>query len=450
MQRVSNTAVIEQDLLEKQHSMTAIPHAPSVWMTSALPARIFPRLENDLQVDVAIIGGGFTGLSAAYQLARSGVACAVLEAHDIGWGASGRNGGMAVLRYKTPWAVLARRHSEKIARRLHALLLSAVDSLEATVADLKIDCGFSRYGHLTAANGRSAMAMLESDVRWLAMIGDRAPRMLGREETAELAGTDCYLGGYLDPRAGGIHPLNYARGLAAGLSDLGVPLFTGSAVTAVSEDGQGVNLVTAGGTVRAKQLLIGTNAYTELFPFATNLQRRIVPVSTSVITTEPLPESCLRAVLPQGHLVSDTRHLLNYFRIAPGNRLLFGGRGSLTGRESPDVYLGLERKFFEIFPSLVGTAIDHRWSGKVAVTLDDFPHVGRLSPRVAYAMGYGGRGVALTALLGRMLADIAQGRDADVGPMSTGAFTPIPFHALRIPAMKTVAGYYRFLDALRI
>lgn len=430
--------------------MTAVMHASSVWMTSAHPVRDFPKLQHDQQADVAIIGGGFTGLSAAYHLARAGIACAVFEAHDIGWGASGRNGGMAVLRYKTPWAVLARRHGEAVARRLHALLLEALDGLEATVADLGINCDFSRYGHLTAANGRSAIEMLEADVQWLRAIGDRTPRMLGREETAELAGTGCYLGGYLDSRAGGIHPLNYARGLAAGLSDMGIPLFAGTAVTALHEDAQGVSLDTSGGRVRANQVLICTNAYTELFPFDPDLQRRIVPVSTSVITTEPLSDSSLRAVLPQGHLVSDTRHLLNYYRIAPGNRLLFGGRGSLTGRESREVYKGLEGKFFETFPALAGTAIDHRWSGRVAVTMDDFPHVGRLSPRVAYAMGYGGRGVALSALLGRMLGELAQGRGMDAGPMSAAAFAPIPFHALRIPAMKAVAGYYRLLDALKV
>ena len=132
-------------------------------------------------------------------------------------------------------------------------------------------------------------------------------------------------------------------------------------------------VATAGGTVRAQQLLICSNAYTELFPLGTDLHRRVVPVSTSVITTAPLPDALLRALLPQGHLVSDTRHWLNYFRIAPGNRLLFGGRGSLTGRESPEVYHGLERRLFETFPVLEGVALDHRWSGKVAVTLDDLP-----------------------------------------------------------------------------
>jgi len=430
--------------------MILAAHPHSVWLTSARAARVFPPLASDLQIEVAIIGGGFTGLAAAYHLTRSGVSCAVLEAHDIGWGASGRNGGMAVLRYKTPWATLAHRHGENAARRLHQLLLDAVDTLESTVEELRIDCSFSRPGHITAANSRSALAMLEADMHWLAAMGDRTPRMLGPEEAAALAGTRCYMGGYLDPRAGGLHPLNYARGLADGLAGRGVRVFSGTAATAIREDARSVNVATEGGTVRAQQLLICSNAYTELFPLGTDLHRRVVPVSTSVITTAPLPDALLRALLPQGHLVSDTRHLLNYFRIAPGNRLLFGGRGSLTGRESPEVYHGLERRLFETFPALEGVAVDHRWSGKVAVTLDDFPHIGRLSPRIAYAMGYGGRGVALTNLLGKMLATLARGMDVDAGPMSSGPFAPIPLHALRIPAMKAVAGYYRLLDALRI
>lgn len=425
-------------------------HPSSVWLSSANPARVYPPLQTDVNADVAIIGGGFTGLSAAWHLQKNGVDCVLLEAHDIGWGASGRNGGMAVLRYKKPWATLARHYGEDTARRLHGLLLGALDTIEGIVAESDIACGFSRCGHITAANGKSAVAMLEADIAWLRNAGDHAPRMLSRTEVAVLAGTDCYLEGYLDPRAAGIHPLNYARGLAAALADRGVPLHCATPVTSIVEDGQGISVTTTGGTVRAKQLLIATNAYTEVFGFGTDLDRRVVPVSTSVITTAPLPPDLMRRLLPEEHLVSDTRHLLNYYRVAPGGRLLFGGRGSLTGRESPEVYAGLERKLVETFPSLAGVLIDHRWSGKVAVTLDDFPHVGRLSAKAAYAMGYGGRGVVLTGLLGKMLAGLATGTEAGAGPMSGGAFAPIPFHRLRIPGMKAVAGYYRMLDALKV
>jgi glycine/D-amino acid oxidase-like deaminating enzyme len=429
---------------------TAEPHPASVWLSSAHPAQVHPGLQGDLNTEVAIVGGGFTGLSAAWHLRKAGVDCVLLEARDIGWGASGRNGGMAVLRYKKSWAALAREHGEDTARQLHRLLLAALDTLEAIVAEAGIACDFSRCGHITAANGKSAVAMLEADVAWLRNAGDHAPRMLSRAETAELAGTDVYREGYLDPRAAGIHPLNYARGLAAALAGRGLPLYCGTPVTVIEEDGQGVSVSTPGGTVRAKRLLIATNAYTGLFGFGSGLERRVVPVSTAVITTAPLPPEQLRRLLPQGHLVSDTRHLLNYYRLAPGGRLLFGGRGSLTGRESPQVYAGLERRLVETFPALAGVAIDHRWSGKVAVTLDDFPHVGRLSARTAYAMGYGGRGVVLTGLLGRMLADLATGAEIRPGPMSGANFRPIPLHGLRIPAMKAVAGYYRLLDALRV
>jgi glycine/D-amino acid oxidase-like deaminating enzyme len=374
----------------------------------------------------------------------------VLEANDIGWGASGRNGGMAVLRYKTSWGALARDLGDERTRALHRLLLEAIDLLEGVVGEYGIECGFSRCGHITAASGRRAVAMLQADVQWLTSIGDRVPRMLSASEARDLTGTAAYPGGYLDARAGGIHPLDYVRGLASGVASKGVPIFVGTRVDALREEPDGVVLESAGGIVRAKQALVATNAYTELARFGTDLGSRIVPVSTSIVTTEPLPASVLAAILPQSHVVSDTRHLLNYFRIAPGNRLLYGGRGSLTGQESPEVYKGLERKLVETFSTLAGVAIDHRWSGKVAVTLDDFPHVGRLTPRVAYAMGYGGRGVVLTSLLGRMLAQLAMGETLHAGPMGPSAFTRIPLQAVRIPAMKTMAGYYGLLDRLKL
>lgn len=426
----------------------------SIWASSAHPLPAghpgFPALSGDLQVDVAIVGGGFTGLSAAHHLCGRGVATAVLEANDFGWGASGRNGGMAVPRYKTPWATLARRHGDTLARQLHRWLFEAIDALEAAASGLGIDGGFHRPGHLTAANGRAAVAMLEADLRWLASIGDRTPRLIDAAETARLAGTGDYLCGYLDPRAAGIHPLNHVRGMAIALAARGVPLFAHTPAVAVHEHAQGVVLSTPAGSVRAHHLLLATNAYSDLFRLGNDLHRRVVPVSTSVVTTGPLPAAQLAALLPEGHLVSDTRHLLNYWRIAPGGRLLYGGRGSLTGREAPAVYAGLERRLVETFPALAGVPVDHRWSGKVAVTMDDFPHVGRIGRHVSYALGYGGRGVALSHLLGRLAAHLALGEAIDAGPMGGTGFGPVPLHALRIPGMKAVAGYYRVLDALKV
>ena len=426
-------------------------HPESLWLSTANPVPKVSSLGRDLQTDVAIVGAGYTGLIAAHHLSRAGVACVVLEANDIGWGASGRNGGMAVLRYKTPWSELARKFGNERTRDLHRQLLGALDLLESVVHEYRIDCGFARCGHITAANGKSALGVLEDDVQWLATEGhDNIPRVLDAGETRERTGTGCYVGGYLDPRAGGIHPLNYSRGLAAGITGRGVPVFVSTPVRALRDESDGVVLETPRGVVRAKQVLVATNAYTDATPFGTELGARVVPVSTSIVTTHPLPDDVLKCVAPQQHMVSDTRHLLNYFRAAPGNRLLYGGRGSLTGKELPGVYAGLERKLVETFPALAGVPIDHRWSGKVAVTLDDFPHVGRVSARVAYAMGYGGRGVVLTSLLGKMLAQLAMGETVDAGPMSAAGFTRVPLQALRIPAMKAVAGYYGILDKLKL
>jgi gamma-glutamylputrescine oxidase len=431
--------------------MSAAPHPRSLWAATGNAGPQLTKLQADHQTDVAIIGGGFTGLVAAHHLSRAGVACTVLEANDVGWGASGRNGGMAVLRYKKSWSALASELGRERTRHLYRILHQAIDLLEQTVSELGIDCGFARYGHITAAYGKSALAALEKDVQWLkGEAGDRAPRMLDARETAELTGTSCYLGGYFDSRAGAIHPLNYVRGLATAVSGAGVPIYVDTVVSKLTEEADRVVLETPGGVVRAKQALIATNAYTDLVHYGTDLGTRIVPVSSSIITTVPLPESTLRDILRERHVVSDTRHLLNYFRLAPGNRLLYGGRGSLTGPESDSAYRALERKMQQTFPMLEGVAIDHRWSGKVAVTRDEFPHVGRTGPRVAYAMGYGGRGVVLTNLLGKFLAQFATGDLVDPGAMNGSAFRPIPLQALRVPAMRAVAGYYRVLDALRL
>lgn len=431
--------------------MSSQAHPISVWLTTAGASPVLGKLDRDVATDVVVIGAGFTGLNAALELARHGIACVVLEANELCWGASGRNGGMAVLRYKKAWSTLARQFGHEKTRHLYALLHEAVDTLEQNVVELEIECDFKRSGHITAANGPRALAILDADCRWLAAhVGDRVPQLLDAYETRILTGTDAYYGGYLDPRSAGIQPLEYGRGLARALLARGVPIFRASPAQQFVVAPDHVVVVTPGGEVRARKALISSNAYTDLHSFATDVARRIVPVLTSVVTTAPLSEAVLSTTLPQGHLVTDTRHLVNYFRLAPGGRLLFGGRGSLTGSEKPEIYDVLIAKMRETFPQLGNAEIDHRWSGNVAVTMDDFPHLGALGDRVFFALGYGGRGVALSNLLGRHLALRAIGECTTLGPMSESSFRPVPLHRLRIPAMNVVAGYYWLLDKLHL
>lgn len=422
---------------------------PSLWAATANPPPELPTLEEDIETDVVIIGGGYTGLSSAHHLSKAGIGCVIIEGNEAGWGASGRNGGMAVLRYKKAYSTLAAELGDEMATQLYRLIHEALDTMEGIVKEYRIDCDFKRSGHITAIESHSAIATLEADTRWLEKaIGDRVPRMLGTEEVYAAVGSRMYLGGFLDPRSAEVHPLNYARGFAAGLGRKGVPIYARSMVTGMRLDASGITAETAGGRVRAKRAIVATNAYTDLAPLGTDLHQRIIPVASSIIVTTPLRPDVAATILPGRQLITNTRRMVNYFRLLPDNRILFGGRGNLKGLEEPETYQNLQKLLAEVFPALAGVDIAFRWSGQVAMTPDDFPHMGRVGERIFYAMGYGGRGVALSNLLGKLLARMVQGDDVAAGPMISNRFAAIPFHAFRIPALQLIASYYKLRDRL--
>jgi gamma-glutamylputrescine oxidase len=433
--------------------MQSAQHPDSYWVETSNPASILPTLAGEQKADVVIIGAGFTGLSTAYHLSQAGIQAIVVEAEDFGWGASGRNGGMLPPRYKKGFASIAKIYGNEVTRRLHAIIHEAIDTVESIVSDCALDCGFARTGQITAAHSRAHLASLEQDCAWMtAEAGDRTAQILSRSNTADEVGASIHVGGWFDPRGAAIHPLNYVRGLANALQKRGVPIFVRSPVRRLVEEPDAIRLELPGGTIAARQVVIATNAYTDATGFAPHgLERRIVAVNTSVICTNPIGGNRAGAVLPGRRMVADTKHIMNWYRMMPDNCLIFGGRGDITGRsDDPSVYAKLERQLAETFPVIADVGVRHRWSGKVAITLDDFPHVGRLSPRVAYAMGYGGRGVALANMLGKYLAQLVEGKTVDAGPMSTNAFDPIPFHAFRVPGMQIVARWYQYLDAKAI
>jgi glycine/D-amino acid oxidase-like deaminating enzyme len=422
-------------------------------MATGHPPPSAPTLLRDVQADVAIVGAGFTGLSAAWHLQKSGVDAVVIEAQDIGWGASGRNGGMLPPRYKKGFSTIAAKHGHEVTRRLHGLIHEAIDTVEDIVDEARIACDFRRTGQFTAAISPDHLKTLEADRDWMAReAGDSTARILDRREAMDEIGGGAHVGGWLDPRGAGIHPLNYTRGLAAALLAREVRIFARSPVTRLIDEGAAIRLETPGGVVRAGQVVIATNAYTDMSPFAPDgLDRRIVAVNTSAIATEPLGDNVAATVLPGRRMVADTKHLMNWYRILPDNTVVFGGRGDLTGRsDDAATYAGIEKALAETFPQIGTPRVAHRWSGRVAVTLDDFPHLGRLSPRVSYGLGYGGRGVALSNLFGKYLARMARGEEVDLGPMSRSAFGSVPFHAFRVLGMQIMASWYRYQDAKAI
>ncbi|MBO9352386.1 FAD-dependent oxidoreductase [Bordetella petrii] len=426
------------------------PHAASFWSASARERCECPRLAADVDADVAIIGGGFTGLSAAHYVNLAGRSATVLEANQIGWGASGRNGGNAVPRYKPTFPELEARYGREIAICMYRWAHDALDTLEQIIDHHALPCGFVRCGLLTPMTSDKNIARFRSDAEWLRRhVGDNAPCLLDRKETACAVGSEFYAASYLEPRAGAIHPFDYCQSLGNALVRRGVRLFCETPVLDWIEDGKHVRLRTPDGSVRARQLIIATNGYSDLSKAGRHLNKRVVPVASAVISTQVLAPGVRATILPRGQVATDAKRLTNYYRILPDGSLLFGGRGGASSRASPKIYERVRRDMTKIFPQLDGVPIRYAWFGLVAVTLDGLPHIGMLRRNVHYALGYNGRGVALSALLGRELAQRATSDAGEsLGPISEGRFAAIPFHALRLPAKQLAIKYMQAVDYL--
>lgn len=395
------------------------------------------------------MGGGYTGLCTARHLLRRGITCVVLEAHEVGWGASGRTGGQVVPRFKFTYPELERAFGRATALAMHRMAHEGADLLEAMLGELGIDCGFSRCGHLTPIEHANDLDRFEADAAWLAReAGDTHPRMLGRDEAAQAVGSTRYRGAYFEPRGGALHPLEYCVGLAKALAARGVMIATRTPVKDWHVEKGGVVIRAGRATVKAQRLVLATNGYSDATPAGDAVKRRIVPIVSSQIATAPLPADTRATLLPAGNTATDAKRLTHYYRVMSDGRFVFGGRAGATQRESAAIFRRLEREMTETFPQLAGVPVEYRWSGCVAVTVDGLPHLGRLDDRVLFGLGYNGRGIALSALFGERLAALAAGEDVRLGPLTDNRFDPIPFHALQVPAKAVAIAYKRLLDAV--
>jgi gamma-glutamylputrescine oxidase len=405
----------------------------SYWTETANSMAVYEPLGVDATCDVAILGGGYTGLATAAHLLDAGANTVLLEAKQVGWGASGRNGGSLTPRYKRAFADIAEQFGNERALLLYRELLSGIDDIESNIARYDIRCDFSRCGQLTAAHSKAALDLLDRDLQWLQIVAlDHTPRLVGKGETRDRLGVGAYVGGYLDMRGAGMHPLNYATGLAQGLSKRGLRIVENTKAEALRESEHGVLIETsAGSVIRARSVVLATDTYVDpnLEP---NMRRRSFVVSSSVLVTEQLPERLLLAIVPGRHAVSDTLSLLHYFRVLPGGRLMFGGRGAISSREDQaHIYGTLERDMRRTLPLLGDVAVTHRWSGLVGMSEDGFPHAFRVGNARYCAYGYGGRGIVLSHILGRLLATMVLGRAESLHPLTGPMPRAIPLYAVK-------------------
>jgi gamma-glutamylputrescine oxidase len=428
-----------------------IPMTPaaSLWVDTAEPLPAFPKLAGERQADVVIIGAGYTGLSAAHHIAKSGLSPAVLEANHPGWGASGRNGGVITAKFRLSFRDIDATHGRAMARRMYGIAHESVDMVEELVSEFGITSArLTRSGQVKAAHNDATLKAATDEAAWMTReMGDTEVRILDRHQVRDETGSRGFVGGVLNPGSGGIHPLNYLRGLAKGVAKRGVPIFQESPVLTLRRDGDGVIAETPGGSVRARQAIIATNSYSDLTSATARLQRTLVPFRSALIATEKLSPNLAGSLMPTGRTYTETKRMMRWFRKVD-DRVIFGGRGAFGKQDSESAFDALRKAMVGIFPELADIPLAFKWSGLVAMTLDSVPHVGRLDDRTLYSLGYNGAGVAMSSLMGRYLAALARGEAVDLGLLDARHVRTIPFYSLREPAVRAVAGWYQFLDAV--
>jgi gamma-glutamylputrescine oxidase len=400
-------------------------------------------LAEDISTDVAIIGGGITGVSAALHLAERGYKVALLEAQDIGWGASGRNGGQALPGFGCSLHKLRQLTGAAATKRMWDMSVEAVDLLHSQIARFAIPAS-PVLGYLHAAVKERQVRDLHEEQEDLAVMGAPVGRLLKGEELRSRLNSPRYLAALEDHIAGHIHPYNYTLGLARAAQAAGAQLFAKAAVRKI-EQGAKIILHAAGHRVTASYLLVAGGAY--LGGLEKQLAGYIMPVGTYIMATEPRDD--VPGLIPGNEAVGDLNFVLDYFRRSPDNRMLFGGRVSYSTLPPPSLGASMLRRATRVFPQLKDARVEYLWGGNVDITVNRAPHFGRLADNILFAHGFSGHGVALTGLAGKLAAETIAGHAERFD-----LFTRIPHArfpggpALRTPALLLATSWFRLRDLL--
>jgi glycine/D-amino acid oxidase-like deaminating enzyme len=375
-------------------------------------------------VDAVVIGGGYTGTAAARKLALQGARTILLEANTLGWGASTRNGGICHPGFKWGPETLVKRHGHDLARALYAETVQATELLAGTVRDQGVDAELRFNGYMELAWARKHYADFTSDVAALAGFGTTA-RVVPPDKLATEIGTSAYHGGLAIDAGGVIHPAKWYAALAGLAERAGAELHEGVRATSIRRQADGRFVVeTKRGAILARDVLVATNGYTD--GVAPTLRRRIIPIGSYIIATEPLPEDLARELSPNGRAYFDTRNFLSYWHVSKDRRMLFGGRVSFLPTTVDRTAKLLYARMLQVHPQLAGYRVEYSWGGKVALTMDRMPHIGRAGG-VMYAMGYSGTGVVMSNWLGTRAAEWMGGGEAPALAKLRFPIVPAPY-----------------------
>lgn len=413
---------------EPSAPMSAI-REKAFWLdTVEMPAA--PPLPLPQTVDVAVLGAGFTGLSAARTLAKRGATVAVLEAETIGWGASSRNGGMVLAGLKLPVTKLISRYGVEATRRFFAASLASIDYVEQLVREEAIDCDFSRCGHLEVACKPRHFAEFRRDAERIALEFGHPIRLVPAKVLRQEIGSSIYHGGLVDDSSAGLNPARYVAGLARAALKAGAVVFERTRAEKLERESRnavsGWRVTTSSGSFWARDVLVATSGYTGAA--TPSLQRKIVPIGSYIIVTKILPEGLARELSPRNRMIFDSKNYLYYFRLTPDRRMLFGGRAAFfpetqqTIRRSAEI---LRRGMVTVYPQLQNTEVEYVWGGTLDFAFDIMPHAGQLDG-LHYSLGYAGHGVALATYLGSKTAEAICGVPVE-NPFADLRFPGAPF-----------------------
>lgn len=382
-------------------------HIDSYYANSANRCPDRPALEGDHETDVCIVGGGFSGLSAALHLAQQGRKVTLLEGARIGWGASGRNGGQIVNGLNASLDTINKRYGSDTADFVGSLVQEGASVIREFVDDFDIQCDIKPRNIFVAFNARQ-MRDLEAKKTLWSSHGMNDHELLDASALSRHVGSNIYCGGMIDHSGGHLHPLNLALGEAAALEHLGGVIHEQSRVTHIDSMDADPLVVTDHGKIRCKTLIVCGNAY--LGNSVPKLAPRVMPVSTQVMATEPLSDALAKEILPSDSCVEDVRYILDYYRLSADNRLLFGGGTVYGGTDPADVEAKLRPHMEKVFPQLKNVNVTHAWSGNFALSFSRVPQLGKLGSNTYFAMGYSGHGVTGSHLFGRLLSEAVNGQ----------------------------------------
>jgi glycine/D-amino acid oxidase-like deaminating enzyme len=367
----------------------------------------YPCLTESVNADICIVGGGFTGIASAVELAERGYNVVVLEAHKIAWGASGRNGGQIIRGIGHELEDFRKTIGQEGIDAITAMGFEANQIVFDRIKKYNIDCDLT-MGYCDLATKTKHLKALEQDYHSFdgKPYQDNLTLLDQRQLNKQVIGSTNFIGGLIDQASGHLHPLNFCTGEAQAASQLGVQIFEQSKVEAMTS-GETVTLKTAQGQVNAKQVILAGNAY--LDDLAPKISNKILPAGSYIIATEPLKENVWKSLLPGNHAVCDLKIDLDYFRLSADKRLLFGGMCNYSGRDPKCIKAALYPKMLKVFPQLAGINIDYQWGGMIGIGANRLPQIGRFEKNIFYAQAYSGHGVNVTHMAAKLLAETING-----------------------------------------